>query len=648
MESGNGKQRLHELIAEVPDLSAPSNTKFAGVRGFVAETLGLSKDDVYVVYVSKPGNAKVRFEQSGADDKARLGIAILASTEDAGASAQASEGLIGPGRMEAVGFVAHDSGGWSVRLVLARATSLLPQALQQLGDDLELRRVGPKPPALDDWLRERFEQWRAESGYPTEQDEHNRGMRQRFASELLDEAKLASGAIDLPLFRQFLVSNYGGPGPQSYLNRFLKDEGVEGEQQLARTIHHLLFGPRQDEDRLTDVLSQPEWKVRGFGEAAATKALAVVRPARWLPLFVYKSGLGSGKQDIIRATRLPAIDEAGKTVGQLAAESNDLLRSHVEPLLPDDPWGQAMFLWWMKSWAPTSSVAEELLLPQAWLDEVEALTEDKPQVIFYGPPGTGKTFVARRLAQNWAEAPNVRVVQFHPSYAYEDFVQGYRPAGDSAGAMQFELRDGPLLELAKVARDSGEQCVLVIDEINRGNIAKVFGELYYLLEYRNDVIQMQYGGEFSIPENLLIVGTMNTADRSIALLDAALRRRFHFVPFFPDEWPIQGLLRRWLEHNKSEMAWVSDVVDLANEMLDDRHLQIGPSHFMKDSLDEALLSRIWRYSILPYLQEHFFDEPERVETFELDRIRSILSESPAPSQEESSSDEAGSDGMGAD
>jgi len=280
------------------------------------------------------------------------------------------------------------------------------------------------------------------------------------------------------------------------------------------------------------------------------------------------------------------------------------------------------FLWWLRNWAPSYSLAEELLLPQWWLDEVEALTEDKPQLIFYGPPGTGKTFVANRLARSWADAGNVTIVQFHPSYAYEDFVQGFRPAADTEGNVRFELRDGPLIRLAKKAAESGARCILLIDEINRANISKVFGELYYLLEYRDDEIALQYGGHFALPENLQIIGTMNTADRSIALLDAALRRRFHFVPFFPDREPIDGLLRRWLRTNRPDMLFVADVVDRVNELLDDRHLQIGPSHFMTDRLDETTLGRIWTYSILPYIEEHFFDDPDAVADFALDKLRS--------------------------
>ena len=187
-------------------------------------------------------------------------------------------------------------------------------------------------------------------------------------------------------------------------------------------------------------------------------------------------------------------------------------------------------------------LADELLLAPAFLRDVEKLLDDKCQVIFQGPPGTGKTFVARKLAACLAGSPErVRLVQFHPSYAYEDFVQGFRPKliNEQPG---FELRPGPLLDMAERARrEPGANYFLVIDEINRGNLAKVFGELYFLLEYRDEPMQLQYSDEpFSLPDNLYIIGTMNTADRSIALVDLALRRRFHFVEFHPGKWPVAG------------------------------------------------------------------------------------------------------------
>ena len=245
------------------------------------------------------------------------------------------------------------------------------------------------------------------------------------------------------------------------------------------------------------------------------------------------------------------------------------------------------------------------------------------QVIFYGPPGTGKTYVARKLAAHLAgDKDRVHLVQFHPSYAYEDFVEGYRPVRLEGGAAGFTLREGPLKRIARRAgKAPGETFVLIIDEINRGNLAKVFGELYFLLEYRNERISLQYSDDpFSLPENLWIIGTMNTADRSIALVDSALRRRFHFAPYSPDQPPVEGLLARWLDEHKPEMSWVADVVDRANEKLD-THAAIGHSHFMDKDLDEEWVELIWEHSVLPYIAEQFFGEDDRLKEFALDRLR---------------------------
>lgn len=269
-------------------------------------------------------------------------------------------------------------------------------------------------------------------------------------------------------------------------------------------------------------------------------------------------------------------------------------------------------------------VANHLLLDHSYLERVDQLIRAKKQLIFYGPPGTGKTYVARELARHYAaEGGSVELVQFHPSYAYEDFVEGYRPRPAAGGQPGFELVPGPLKRIAEAAAEDPDAThVLVIDEINRGNVAKLLGELYFLLEYRDEEISLQYSNEpFTLPENLWIIGTMNTADRSIALIDAALRRRFYFVPFMPDEPPIQGLLRRWLRHNMAELEWVADAVDRANEMMGDRHMAIGPSYFMKPDLDEQWVDLIWEHSILPYIAEQYFGEEERLNEFRLDRLR---------------------------
>ena len=189
-------------------------------------------------------------------------------------------------------------------------------------------------------------------------------------------------------------------------------------------------------------------------------------------------------------------------------------------------------------------LAEELMWEPDRLRMVIHGLEDKGQVIFQGPPGTGKTFVARRIAQWYREqGGDYQIVQFHPSYTYEDFVEGFRPVLTEAGQAGYTLEPGPLRRVTEKAEaNSKAKFILVIDEINRGNLAKILGELYFLLEYRDEEMSLQYSHEpFRLPRNLWFIGTMNTTDRSIALVDAALRRRFYFFGFYPDESPVQGL-----------------------------------------------------------------------------------------------------------
>lgn len=298
------------------------------------------------------------------------------------------------------------------------------------------------------------------------------------------------------------------------------------------------------------------------------------------------------------------------------------IRQSREPLPVDPP-------------PPTwDSLSSDLQLPVEFLKEIKSLLEEKKQVVFQGPPGTGKTFVAQALANFLAGSQErVTLVQFHASYAYEDFVQGFRPVVGDNQQPGFAITDGPLVRTAEAAREEPEEkYFLIIDEINRGNLAKVFGELFFLLEYRNRAIRLQYQSDedddFSLPENLYIIGTMNTADRSIALMDLALRRRFYFVDFDTSVEPVKRLLHRWLDANElGHMEWVAEVVDRANEVLNDQNAALGPSYFMRKgadgtpALEEEDVEHIWKHSILPYIEERRFGDRNVREEFDLGKLR---------------------------
>ena len=281
--------------------------------------------------------------------------------------------------------------------------------------------------------------------------------------------------------------------------------------------------------------------------------------------------------------------------------------------------------------AATAELAADLHLPQEWLQKsILDLLAEKKQLIFYGPPGTGKTFVAQRIGRHLSEGGgHSRLVQFHPSYTYEDFFEGYRPVGANDGEVSFELIPGALREIARHARENPEQPhLLIVDEINRGNIAKVFGELYFLLEYRDQRIELQYSRDeqFELPENLFLIGTMNTADRSIALVDSALRRRFYFVGFVPTAEPVKSVLRKWLERYELDPEPAA-LLDKLNETIGDEDFSIGPSYFMTPDGAEPRLDRVWEHALRPLLEEHFYGAGRDINAeFGLESLRRRLAE----------------------
>jgi len=276
--------------------------------------------------------------------------------------------------------------------------------------------------------------------------------------------------------------------------------------------------------------------------------------------------------------------------------------------------------------AATTGLAERLLLPQPWLQEIVDLLNEKRQVIFYGPPGTGKTYVAQAFGEHVSSASGAyELVQFHPAYSYEDFFEGFRPAATTAGVgVAFELRHGPLRRIAaRAVADPEHPYLLIVDEINRGNVAKIFGELFFLLEYRDRAIPLQYSPDepFALPSNLYIVGTMNTADRSIALVDTALRRRFYFVPFMPTKAPLNDVLRKWLERERLDTE-PAVLLERLNAAIGADEFAIGPSYFMgARGANGVDLERVWRFSIKPLLEEHYYGTGRSVDDFGFDALR---------------------------
>jgi len=282
----------------------------------------------------------------------------------------------------------------------------------------------------------------------------------------------------------------------------------------------------------------------------------------------------------------------------------------------------------------TPELARKLYVPREDLQEVIRLLQTRQQIVFYGPPGTGKTFLAGKIARFLAgdeHGDHVKTVQFHPSYAYEDFFEGYRPAKAEGGNVGFVLEPGPLRRIAAEAAADGNRdkpYFLIIDEMNRGNLAKIFGELYFLLEYREQSINLQYNSEqtFVLPPNLFIIGTMNTSDRSIAMVDAAIRRRFAFVELHPQDGMISGMLERFLEGNGKPLLR-SSLLNALNSEIEEtsRDLMIGPSYFMKAHAETNQgLADIWKYELLPLLEEQYFGRMSRDKVREKFGLETLL------------------------
>lgn len=260
---------------------------------------------------------------------------------------------------------------------------------------------------------------------------------------------------------------------------------------------------------------------------------------------------------------------------------------------------------------PLAAISETTGFPLSTLERWTVAIERKKQAVFYGPPGTGKTFIAEKIAQHLVGGGYgfVELVQFHPSYAYEDFIQGIRPDVTAEGDLVYRLVAGRFREFCRRAARREGLSVLIIDEINRANLSRVLGELMYLLEYRDREIPLAGGERFQIPSNVRLIGTMNTADRSIALVDHALRRRFAFLHLEPDF----DILRHYHEREETgfDPTGLIEQLRLVNTQINDPHYHVGISFFLRPDL-ASQIEDIWGLEIEPYLEEYFFDQAEKV------------------------------------
>ena len=256
-------------------------------------------------------------------------------------------------------------------------------------------------------------------------------------------------------------------------------------------------------------------------------------------------------------------------------------------------------------------------------DTLLTLLRKKQNIILQGAPGVGKTFAAKRLAYSiigFKDDTRIELIQFHQSYSYEDFIMGYKPSGDG-----FELQNGIFYKFCqKAANNPDLPYFFIIDEINRGNMSKIFGELLMLIEkeYRGNKVTLAYNGlSFAVPQNVYIIGMMNTADRSLAMIDYALRRRFSFYSMEPG-FTSEGF-QMYLKalDNETLNVLIEKVRDLNMEIVKDRSLGsgfcIGHSYFCNQSecTDEWMQSVV-EYDIIPTLEEYWFDEPTKLQKWQ--------------------------------
>ena len=381
------------------------------------------------------------------------------------------------------------------------------------------------------------------------------------------------------------------------------DTAADARGQRFRT--ELASLPDETTAPIATLLEQG-WRLSTITAAGET---TVDAPRDWLKALVNDP---TATGTISRTLEPAAVEEAGPAI---ADQLSQLLRD----ALPLDVAAEAA----MRD--PVQALVSGLLWDEDRARNLIALTRRARQLLFAGPPGTGKTLAARILAAALADESRIKLVQFHPTYAYEDFVEGIRPVMDERPAtgesgdqpnvittagLRYRIRDGVFKQIVEAAQSAPSEAAhfLIIDEINRANLPRVLGELLFALEYRGEEnqVELAYSTDaFYVPENVWVIGTMNTADRSVALLDAAMRRRFKEVRFDVD----YAVVRRWHERNTSTDLGTEAAARLKRlnaeviELLDDDRA-IGHSFLIRRDLADVGFEVVWNEDLEPVLRDH--------------------------------------------
>lgn len=415
----------------------------------------------------------------------------------------------------------------------------------------------------------------------------------------------------------------------------LKLATQKDSQQLAKEVLNFFRECRREPDILKLVcknFAQSSYS-KQFQAEIITPILNSVQPDKFLLIdndVLLTINYFSGTNYTLELADYPELNIAGQ---QLIVKFSDILHQPGLPALRDDDIYN-MFSYWLVNvkkynldnipkvkklslYYTLAECAENISIDEEQLKRWLFSIQRKKQAILYGSPGTGKSFIAENIAKHLTSLSDgfSELIQFHPAYSYEDFIQGIRPLNQD-GKLVYSLVEGRFLEFCEKAKCHTGTCVLIIDEINRANLSQVFGELMYLLEYREKEIPLAAGGMFYIPKNVYIIGTMNTADRSIALVDYALRRRFAFIELRPN----YEVLRRYHEKIGIEVDGLINILQQVNQSIADKNFEIGISFFLTKSLKEEL-EDIWCMEIEPYLEEYFFNQPDKVDEFSWQKVK---------------------------